>query len=551
MKKSRKFLAFLFVLLPGLCLDLPPACSAPIVYRQSVEVILRESKVTGWPPGEEDRDRAFVAITNSTDGSKIAFLVQCQVGNDRYQHLYVAKGNGSELADLTNSLPSGVNPNTLSSLALSNNGRRLFFRDPTIGVVTDIYYCNTDTLSCAKAVLPKVSGDMAILDHDFRKPFSIDAFGSQLFFRHNAGCNPHLTKCYKGLFTAPLMGKPSQILDIDKLPCQSECGNLGYVKFLGSSKDGLKHFFTYDHDPWHTTHPKSQGLWQVVGTTPSRVLKEDQDWVWPESTLYNQIVSADGGAVLYSTYSNKDLLSRIYVVNTAAKSKKLLGKTGDLNKFRYATLSPKGTFARFSGDGYLATAVDLATYRQRDSGSHCIWEFLCQYPGYGLSDFTGNDRYYYMAGNCDGAEAKVYRVDRSPIAFPRAPKIAWIRFSSNTLIADGTTRLTIMAKVQDAQGLKTIEKVLLHSLVEGLEYPNWMQWGEPVRWDDFGLYDDGTHGDAVARDGVFTNNTLRSYLDSSFYTKFTLPRNIGIRIVAKDKGGNYGIADTILKVVAP
>lgn len=548
MKKCLKMLVFLFVPLQGLCWNLPPACQAPIVYRQSMEVILRESMVTGWPPGYEDYDRAFGSITTSSDGSRIAFIVGCRIGNDRYQHLYTAKGDGTELVDLTGSLPGSSNPNTLSSLALSDNGGRLFFRDPTIGTVTDIYYCNTETLSCSKAVLPKVSGNFALLDFDFRKPYSINAAGSRLFFRHDAGCNSDFTKCYKGLFLAPFLGKPSQLLDKDKLPCESGCENLGNVKFLGSSKDGLKHFFTYDHDPWHTTSPKSQGLWKVEGKTPSRVLKEDEDWVWPQSSLYNNIVSADGEAVLYSTLRNSDNTARLYLANPSSRTKKLLGKTGIFSNFIYAAISPRATFARFSGGGYLATVVDLATFRQRDTGSYCIWEFLCAYPGYGMSDFTRNDRYYYMAGNCDGAEAKVYRVDRSPITFRKAPMIASIQFSSPTLVADDLTRVTVMAKVQDAQGLKTIESVKLHSLVDGLELPNWLNV-EPVRWDGFGLYDDGTYGDAVAGDGVFTNNTLRSYTYSSFYTKYALPRTIGIRVVAKDKVGNYGMADANIRIV--
>lgn len=550
MKKSHKLLIFLFVLLHAVYWNIRAANSAPIVYRQSLEVILRESKVTGWPKGEENRDRVFVAITNSTDGAKIAFLVQTQVGNDRYQHLYVARGNGSKLVDITNHLPSSVNPNTLSSLALSNNGRRLFFRDPTVGTVTDMYYCNTVSLSCAKAVQPDTSGNLALLDYDFRKPYDINTNGSQLFFRHNAGCSSDPDKCYKGLFTAPLFGKPLQILDIEKLPCQSGCGNLNYVRFLGSSKDNLRHFFTYDHDPWHTTYPKSQGLWQVVGTTPRRVLNENQDWVWPQSHLYNQIVSADGKILLYNTLSNSDNISRLYVVNTAKKNKKLLAETGNLSNFTYVTLSPQATFARFSGGGYLATIVDMATNQQRDTGSYKINEFFCQYPGYGFSNLTGNDRYYYMAGNCDGAEAKVYRVDRVPTAFPKAPKIAWIRFSSNTLVADGSTRIKVRAKVQDSQGLKTIESVKLHALVDGLEFPNWLN-REPVTLNDFVLYDDGTHGDRRAGDGIFTHNSLRSDQASVFYSKYSLPKNIGIRIVAKDKWGNYGLADTTLKLIAP
>jgi hypothetical protein len=63
------------------------------------------------------------------------------------------------------------------------------------------------------------------------------------------------------------------------------------------------------------------------------------------------------------------------------------------------------------------------------------------------------------------------------------------------------------------------------------------------------MYDDGTHGDLVAGDGIYTNDTIRTNPTCNFYERFTLPKEVGVRIVARDEDHNYVLADTCLTVV--
>ncbi len=62
------------------------------------------------------------------------------------------------------------------------------------------------------------------------------------------------------------------------------------------------------------------------------------------------------------------------------------------------------------------------------------------------------------------------------------------------------------------------------------------------------LYDDGTHGDEIAGDGIFTRDNLKTRASSGFYDKYTLPKEISIRIVAVDEDLNYCIADAPLMI---
>ena len=52
----------------------------------------------------------------------------------------------------------------------------------------------------------------------------------------------------------------------------------------------------------------------------------------------------------------------------------------------------------------------------------------------------------------------------------------------------------------------------------------------------------------TAGDGIYTNNTIRSNSGSNFYTRYTLPHYVGVRVVAKDVDDNYVIADTNISV---
>jgi hypothetical protein len=152
-----------------------------------------------------------------------------------------------------------------------------------------------------------------------------------------------------------------------------------------------------------------------------------------------------------------------------------------------------------------------------------------------------------MGSKPEGDLARIHRVDLAPTDFSQVPNITAINFSTPRLVNDGTTRITVTAAVSDAQGPGSIDRVRLQYLVDGLEKPAWLV-GDPVYYTAI-MYDDGINGgDQEAGDGIYTTNDLRTNPNSNFYTRYTLPHNIGIRIVARDLDRNYALADTVLLV---
>jgi hypothetical protein len=513
---------------------------APIEYKQTLTVILREDQVRGWPEGNEDYSRAFWDLANSADGTRIGFAVGCSIGNSYYRHLYTASSSGAGLTDLTAYLPAPVVSASSGFLQMNDDGSRLFFRHPWIGDATDFYYCDTGAPFCAKAVFPQPGFTLAVRGHDFRKPYSIDHLGDTLFFKHNAGWDESAKKTQQGIYSAAVGGTPAQVMHLDELPCTSECGNMNPLRFLGGSADGST--LLLSHDTWAAG--PSVAMWMLKnGAAPVRIPDEQYDYVWSMQDLPNHIISEDGETALYQSW--EDNVRKLFSVDLSSGAKTPVAETTDLNNFSYVTLSPDGTLARFRAMGFKTTRVDLATGQKRDTGAYWVPEYRCSYPGYTYSDITRSNRSYFMGGKCEGGEARVYRVDMATTTSNTAPGITRISFSAPGLYSDGIARVTVTATVADAQGLSTITAVRMHTLVDGLENPDWMGSSEPLHYDAV-LYDDGTHGDTKAGDGMYTTDTLRTYNSSPFYSRYSLPYKIGIRIVAKDSDGNYGMADTKL-----
>ena len=73
----------------------------------------------------------------------------------------------------------------------------------------------------------------------------------------------------------------------------------------------------------------------------------------------------------------------------------------------------------------------------------------------------------------------------------------------------------------------------------------------PLWFGSGDLYDDGTHGDLVAGDGIYTNNTITINKWSEFYTRNRLPKKVGLRLIAKNLDSHYTIADTEIMVGNP
>ncbi|WP_294052856.1 choice-of-anchor X domain-containing protein, partial [Thiolapillus sp.] len=169
---------------------------------------------------------------------------------------------------------------------------------------------------------------------------------------------------------------------------------------------------------------------------------------------------------------------------------------------------------------------------------------------------------YYLS--FQKAPNAIYRIDTQADDngdFSQAPNITSITFS-DAVLWDDDTQMTVTVGVGDAQGWDNIQSVLLTVLVDGMEDTYWPMGREPLAFPtgDPGstwLYDDGTHGDQTAGDGVFTFDAIATRKGdrdpngfNTWYAHYSLPNDVGIRIIAQDKDGNSTIADTRLTIAA-
>jgi hypothetical protein len=531
------------VLLLGVCIfwwGVGFAWSAPIQYKQTMTKILDETQFRGWPAGYENNSRSFDMLADSADGSRIGFQVKARVGDTTYVRTYAAGADGTGVMDLTGSIPGSVNPGTATFLKLDPKGARLFFRAPNIGTETNVYYVNLATQGCAFAIVPKTGQTYALRYFDFRKPYSLTAVGDQiaLYFKHDEGWDDVAARNNRGIYTAMLSGQAVKVMDIDQLPGAQEPN---YLKFLGSAARSNQMLFTWNQDYYN---PPATAMWKAAG--PTRVPNAVHTYVWSDQDLCGQMVSADGAKALYA-YKESSGPQKLYLADLASGAQTFVNETYDLNGYFAPALSPSGAYAFFGCLGHKYTRHHLATGKQRDTWAYWFGESSYVGSDYLVSDITADDRYYFMGSKIDADLARIHRVDLAPTNFGQTPNITAINFSAPRLVNDGTTKITVTATVSDAQGLPTIDRVRLQYLVDGLEKPAWLV-GDPVYYDSV-MYDDGLHnGDLVAGDGIYTNNTIRTNPNSNFYTQYPLPRDVGIRIVARDQDRNYMMADTVLTV---
>jgi hypothetical protein len=165
--------------------------------------------------------------------------------------------------------------------------------------------------------------------------------------------------------------------------------------------------------------------------------------------------------------------------------------------------------------------------------------------------------------NDSEAVAGVYRVDMKTSGDAHAPHVQGIDFSAPALLDWDDATVAVRVRISDPQGIPNIEWVKLLPLVEGQETTPWEMPREPLAFPtgDAGstiLYDDGTHGDVIAGDGIFTFDSIATRKGdregedafNTWYQEYTLPAPVGIRIVVKDEDNNYALADTALVICA-
>jgi hypothetical protein len=540
MNTAVRFLCLLFSLslpLVGMTPAYPADYPATIKYRQIMTKIVDETQLQGWPPGFETAGRAIEEVVASPENNIVAFTVR--IGSSR--RLYVL-GNGSELVDCTPYLnAAGVNSNNVYSLKMSHDGNRIFFFG-TYG--TEIYYL---VPWFVWQVYPAFKG---LAGGDGRVPYSVHYDGSRLFFKHvtSPGGIP-----VPGLYYADV-GDPTYtahlMMPMSKLPGTQ---NTNLLRYLGSSQYGGSLLLT-----WFSSVSNSTAMWRVPTPSnppnpsgdPVKVPLEDHAGVWEEASLPNKIVASQIGmpegtaSALYACRDSGQNEKLYYVDLISGEKKRLLSADG--GGFTFPALYDNGYFvrvARFNGPGHNATRVNLLTGEQRDTIS---------YPHFGeansgnyyLTDLVDDSsgtfaRFYYMASKPALQTARIHQIDMAapPGGNGLAPLISSIKFSKPAWAYEDTTPLTVTAQISDPKGLANLQFVQMQVLVDGLEMPAWLTNGwKPCT--EAQMFDSGGTG-------VYTCTSTLNKL-SSFYTRYRLPHEVGIRIIAKNKDAHYMIADTTI-----
>jgi hypothetical protein len=526
-------LCVLAALNPGQAGEYPAA----VHYRQTVTGIVREAQLgqNQWPLDKPDARRYLGRIVVSANAARVAFFVYAPWLNSTYWHLYVVDSNGQNLRDLTPNMPEYW----LAYLDINNDGSRVFFGRG------DLYYCDLPGGQCHPAL------NQATWYEDFREPFGIDRYGDRLFFRHDAGWDEAAQKVQEGIYTASLGGAPRLLMHIDRLPCQSaECGNMNLLSFLGASTDGQSVLIG-----WNRNY--RSGMWHIDSSGTPRLLGDEHKYIWLDHGSVNRILSEDGNIALYEYKHDDGMPNRLLAYDLRDDSQTFIAETYDLNGYGALTLSPTGSHAFLRGQAHDGTLVDLQSGAKRDTNSYFVNDDHEAHH----SNLTANNRYYFMGGGGHYTETRLMRVDMAPVAYPAAPQIVAVSFSAPALLdAEGST-VGIEVQVRDAQGLGNIEWVNLSTLVAGKETPDWPMGRGPLAFpsgdtSSTRLFDDGSHGDRVAGDGIYSFDAMATRKGSrdldgvwnTWYAHHALPHAVEIRLIAKDKDDNYSIADTELLI---
>jgi hypothetical protein len=498
---------------------------APTKYKQTMVRVFTESQVSGWL--ETLGGRHFQEMAVSPNGAKIGFTVKLDSYSDK--RLYVANADGTGLTDVTGSVPAGKLPEDVTSLRMNDTGTRLFFRDYPSG---SIYYLDTASPYNSHTALLNAAWV------DFRKPYTLDAAGNTLFLKHQV----FLDDFWRiGLYSCPVGGTPTIVFNIDEIPHTVDWT----LRYLGSGK-GLPLFFTFDQDYWDDLVVPDFFMYKT-GATPTKLPNETHQYIWDEQDLPNSIVSADGSKILYG-YKDGATPRQLHLVDTATGAKSFILQTS--SNFSWSTLAADASLARISAGGFKASRIDLKTLAARDTASSYFDEYGTIGASAGLSDITMDNRSYFLASKKAANNAAIHRIDMAPSDFSRAPNITNIAFNRASLPFDDTQSITVTAQLSDAKGLGNIQWVRILPLWDGVESPEGVIY-MPLWFGSGDLYDDGSHGDLVAGDGIYTNNTITVQKWSEFYTRNRLPKKVGLRLIAKNNDSHYTIADTEFLVGNP
>ena len=242
-----------------------------------------------------------------------------------------------------------------------------------------------------------------------------------------------------------------------------------------------------------------------TGATPTKLPNETHRYIWDEQNLPNTIVSADGSKILYG-YADPSTPRQLHLVDTATGAKSFILQTSSLG-LDWPTLSADGSLARISPAASGPGALICRPWTPGILASSWFDEYGTIGASAGLSDLTLDNRRYFLASKKAANNAAIHCIDMAPTDFSQAPNITNIAFNRTFLPFDDSQFITVTAQLSDVKGLGTLQWVHILSL-----------WGGGVATGRGDLpasqvrlrflYDDGSNGDLVAGDGIYTNNTI-------------------------------------------
>jgi hypothetical protein len=490
---------------------------APIHYKQTMVKVLQETDVQGWPDGLTTTPRYPESIAVSADGSKVGFVIKLNHYSDR--HLYVMNSDGTGLTDLTANLPSGVSGGTLQ---LNDNGSRLFFWDYANG---NIYYFDT---APPFTLHPAYKPDAFWLGS--KRSYSLNANGTIIYLKHfwNVDTISH----YGLVSTAVGSNVLSPVVDVLSLTPAKTADYL--LEFLDAARTGGRLLLTYYPDYWHDN---LKVMWETAPLQP--MPSESHRMIWDNTSTSLQfchIMSADGSKTLYN-FQNTGGLPELHLLDLNTGHKTLLLQLVDgFDLIQFPTLSPDGTIARWSSNGYNATRRTIATGDLRDTLSARFPE-AASVGGSNLTDITADNRYYFMGSEPAGV-SYIHRIDMAPASTAPAPDVVSIHFGRSHLFRQDTIPVPVTVHVSDPKGADNIMSVQMHTLVDGREWP-YGQIHQPLSY----LTPLASSGGGIYSGNVYPNNI------SNFYTTYQLPRHVGVRVVVRNKDEHYVLADTVITVI--
>ncbi len=519
---------------------------APIIYKQTITPILVTSDIMGWPVGfENDNWRYFGSVVAGADGSKLLFSA-C-VNNASECRPFLVNPDGTGLEDIEAIFPSDLTSRWWGwgNLRLNDDGSRAYIKAQlNDGKVYIAFYPHGvgDPLWAVDKSWWASSFDWFTLTED----------GSKLFVgKWDAGGD------VRGLYSADFGLGLSQYVDLDILPCDGSCNNLNFAKFLGNASGGGRAFFSWQSIYHGNVHPDNRSaMWfSNLDGSAQKLTTEDHAWVWDGD--WRGVSNSGGTKALYHYIHAVDGPYELDVVDVATGASTAITWTSNANGFQSSiTRSGNRVVVRGSrGDfGYhYQTVFDVSHGTSRDT-----WSYHIPVVERGFSNLTADDRYYYVTN-----DASLCKVDmRADLAgdFSAAPIINAISFTAPYLWHDASAQIGVTVDVSDSQGLATVVGVRLVVLVEGIEEPEWSMPREPLAFPDGDsgstiLSDDGSNGDVIAGDGVFTFDAIATRKGdttsfNTWYTHYSLPHDVGIRIIAEDADGNFTIADTTLWITS-